>query len=210
MCGRYFIDLENDSELLRIVREAEIRLKKRLVQGKLSDTQNKPILHGGEIRPTDRAAILKQAGCHMYADAGKWGVSFEKKQIFLARLETILQKSMFSESMLYRRCVVPASGFYEWTHTGQKKKYYFTNQSGQRMYMAGIWQPGEDGEHFIIVTTEADDTMRPVHDRMPVVLDRQAAEAWLGDWQLAWQTADAVRAQLQKECCEEFEQLTLF
>lgn len=203
MCGRYFIDLDEDKELAAIVREAEERLRRRGASGQLP-------LRGGEIRPTQQAAVLKQAGCHLYADGGRWGFPLQKKQVLLARMETILQKPMFSEAMLYRRCIVPASGFYEWSHDTVRKKYYFKNKHRERLYMAGIWQPYEDGEHFVIVTTEADGCMQPVHDRMPVVFTRTEAELWLGDWLSAYQAAVHARPELEKECCDDFEQLTFF
>lgn len=203
MCGRYFIDIDGDMELAAVVREAEERLRRRSANGNLQ-------LNSGEIRPTQCGPILKQAGCHLYADAGRWGFPFQKKQVLLARIETILQKPMFSESMLYRRCIVPASGFYEWSHDTVKKKYYFKNKHADHLYMAGIWHSYEDGEHFVIVTTDADDCMRPVHDRMPVVLTKNEAELWLGDWQSAYQAASHARPKLEKECCDDYEQLTLF
>lgn len=203
MCGRYLIDFDGDRELTAIVQEAQERLRKRSGDGSLR-------LNSGEIRPTQQGPVLKLAGCHLYADAGRWGFPFQKQQVFLARLETILQKPMFSESMLYRRCIVPASGFYEWSHDKVKKKYYFKNRHASCLYMAGIWQPCEDGEHFVIVTTEADDCMRQVHDRMPVVLTKDEAQLWLGDWQSACQVAAQARPELEKQCCEAYEQLTLF
>ncbi len=203
MCGRYLIDFDDDRELMAIVQEAQERLQKRSGDGSLC-------LNSGEIRPTQQGPVLKLAGCHLYADAGRWGFPFQKQQVFLARLETILQKPMFSESMLYRRCIVPASGFYEWSHGKVKKKYYFQNRHASHLYMAGIWRSCEDGEHFVIVTTEADDCMRQVHDRMPVVLTKEEAQFWLGDWQSACQVAVQARPELEKQCCEAYEQLTLF
>ena len=205
MCGRYLFDAENDMELKRLLQEADRRLEREKERAEL-----KKMLKTGEIRPAERAVIIRQTGCHVYPTAGYWGFPFQKKQILLARLETILEKPMFSESMLYRRCVVPATGFYEWTHDDLKKKYYFNTYNAAHFYMAGIWKAYEDGDHFVIVTTEADDCIRPVHDRRPVILDWDEAQLWLSDWQSGWKAASLAAPALNRQCCEEYEQLTLF
>lgn len=219
MCGRYLFDVEKDMGLRMFLQEAQQRLKGQKTGGESEETaavfENGMIfgdgrIKTGEIRPTERAVMIRQTGCHVYASAGYWGFPFQKKQILLARLETILEKPMFSESMLYRRCIVPATGFYEWTHDDLKKKYYFNTENAAHFYMAGIWRTFENGDHFVIVTTEADECTRPVHDRRPVILDWDEAQLWLSDWQSGWKAASLAAPVLNKKCCEEYEQLTLF
>ena len=198
MCGRYLLNTEGNGELQSFFYEAERRISGA---GKLQS---------GEIRPSEWSVIIKQAGCHVYADGARWGFPHERQTVFLARLETVLQKPMFSESMLYRRCLVPASGFYEWSGGSLKQKYFFGNSSGHCLYMAGLWKHFGDGDHFVIVTTEADETVAAIHDRMPVIFSRADGNRWLEDWQRGWQAASQAAPALERSCCEVYEQLTLF
>ena len=128
---------------------------------------------------------------HLLAADKKWGFpGFDSgKVIFNARSETVLEKKMFRESVLRRRAVIPASGFYEWNRA--KEKAVFTrqpekngeekNRAGNAMYLAGLYQWFGEEYCFVILTTEANESMRPVHDRMPLVLGKEEAERWLSD-----------------------------
>lgn len=111
------------------------------------------------------------------AEPMAWG--FPKHEgsglIINARAETLLDKPFFRESALHRRCVIPASGFYEWNRW--KEKVTFRRGDSPVLYMAGIYREF----HFVIVTTQANESMAPVHDRMPLILDEEEAAAWLCD-----------------------------
>jgi putative SOS response-associated peptidase YedK len=102
-----------------------------------------------------------------------------------ARVEGIETKSSFREPIKKRRCIVPASGFYEWLRTGKQKTPYFIRRTdGGYMAMAGVWDhwKGEDGEVIescSIITTEANKLMQGIHDRMPVILDKNELSTWL-------------------------------
>jgi putative SOS response-associated peptidase YedK len=104
---------------------------------------------------------------------------------FNARAETITEKSMFRESFQRRRCLMPASGYYEWLDTPDgKQPYYFTRRDGQAITIAAI-QDGwvdpatrEAVRSCAMVITEANKFVAEVHDRMPVILEAKDFEQW--------------------------------
>ena len=102
-----------------------------------------------------------------------------------ARAETVVEKPAFRQAVLRRRCLVLANGFYEWHSTGgQKTPYYITLGPERPFVMAGLWEHWQKGnepelETCTIITTRANDTVAPLHDRMPVILDRDTARNWI-------------------------------
>jgi putative SOS response-associated peptidase YedK len=104
-----------------------------------------------------------------------------------ARAETVAISGMFRRAFAQRRCLVPAEAFYEWRKTGGPKvPYAFARKDRQPMAFAGLWEgfrwpSGEVMRTFCIITTSANDVMRPIHDRMPVVLEPEDWPVWLGE-----------------------------
>lgn len=104
-----------------------------------------------------------------------------------ARAETVAEKPAFRNACRERRCLVPASGFYEWTKDaeGRRLPWYITRADGEAMVFAGIWQDWErEGESLrtcAIVTCAANDAMAQIHTRMPVVLAPEDWALWLGE-----------------------------
>jgi putative SOS response-associated peptidase YedK len=103
-----------------------------------------------------------------------------------ARSETVLEKPSFREAFKKRRCIIPADGFYEWQRAGGRKQPFFFRMRDERPFgFAGLWERWEDeGGRVInscaILTTEANEVLRSVHDRMPVILHPKDYELWLG------------------------------
>lgn len=101
-----------------------------------------------------------------------------------ARCETVKEKPGFRDSFKNKRCIVPASGFYEWQKlTTAKKPYYFTPKKGLFSF-AGLWSSwispeSIEVETFSIITTTANEVVKPIHDRMPVVLGHNTLSAWM-------------------------------
>ncbi len=142
----------------------------------------------------------------------RWGLvpSWSKDEAGAARLinargETVAEKPSFRSAFRRRRCIVPANGFYEWqpVAAGGKQPFYIHPAGGELLGLAGLWErwtrPG-DGEvidSFTIVTTNANAVMRPLHDRMPVILEAGDYAAWLD----GATGADQVRA-LVRPCPE--------
>ena len=104
-----------------------------------------------------------------------------------ARSETIAEKPAFRKACRERRCLIPATGFYEWTkdEEGNRLPWYITNSDGSPLVFAGVWQDWErDGEALTtcaIVTTSAGDAMSEIHHREPVTLTPDTWSQWLGE-----------------------------
>jgi len=102
-----------------------------------------------------------------------------------ARAETLAEKPAFRAALRSRRCLIVADGFYEWQKLGARKQPYFIGlRDGGPFGFAGLWErwSGEGGEAVescTIVTTSANETIAPIHDRMPVILERGDHAAWL-------------------------------
>jgi putative SOS response-associated peptidase YedK len=102
-----------------------------------------------------------------------------------ARVETLAEKPAFRAALKKRRCIIPADGFYEWQKLGKvKQPVRIVLKSREPFGFAGLWEhwrspEGEEVLSCTIITTEANDLLKTVHDRMPVILTRDAEAAWL-------------------------------
>jgi len=105
-----------------------------------------------------------------------------------ARAETVAEKPAFRRALERRRCILPADGFYEWLRTGKEKlPHLFAAADGEVLAFAGLWEvwrskddpEAEPLRTCTIVTTSANATMRPIHDRMPVLLAPETWDRWL-------------------------------
>jgi len=197
MCGRYYIDDDTAREIERLVQKIDESLKK----------PNMPA--GRDIHPGDLAPILiadhqGELCCHQQ----RWGFpGMKNKQvIFNARSETVLEKKMFRQNMERRRAIIPAKWFYEWDDN--KEKHIFYRKDQPIIFLAGIYGLYGDEERFVVLTTAANESMKPVHDRMPIILDRDELNVWTGN-------RDQAVNLLHKKICPldsktEFNQMSLF
>lgn len=103
-----------------------------------------------------------------------------------ARSESVHEKPAFRHALKYSRCIVPASGFYDWWHMGDKKiPHYFCMADNSLMAFAGLWERWKEQENedpletFTILTTTANELVTKVHDRMPVILKPDEYGLWL-------------------------------
>jgi putative SOS response-associated peptidase YedK len=143
----------------------------------------------GEIFPTDKVPVITaDADGKRSAKLFKWGFpNFIKPGgvIINARSETLAQKPAFSKILHTGRCLVPASGFYEWKAAeGKKEKYLIRTSDRNFFYMAGLYnsfidKKGNPFTGFVIITTDANRQMSAIHNRMPVILDTPEAGSWL-------------------------------
>ena len=179
MCGRYFIDdsLEGFEPLIEA-----------LNRGKPGGTPAVQI-KTGEIRPTDVAPVIANSRARRQRPfLMRWGFGGRDSHVVInARSETALSRPMFRDAMLERRCLVPASYYFEWQAQGKRRIRHAMTPDGPVMYMAGLYrlEPGEPLAAFTILTQKADERIAHIHDRMPVLLPA----AWAGEW--LSQTADA-------------------
>jgi len=156
------------------------------------------------IAPTQEVLAVRESPDGREMTFFRWGLvpSWAKDtsmgaRLINARSETVAEKPAFREAFKQRRCIIPADGFYEWQRTeGGKQPFFFRMKDDLPFGFAGLWErwEGEGGEVInscTILTTEANDVLRPVHDRMPVILHPECYELWLG--------ADARELELVKE-----------
>lgn len=151
-----------------------------------------PLFESYNLAPTQIAPILWERDGVREVLAARWGLippwvkdpAAFKANLFNARSETILEKASFKRPFKHQRCIVPASGFYEWKRLGsQKQPYYIHPTDGEPLALAGLWERWGKGEEsfasFTILTTAANALMRPLHERMPVILAPETFSEWL-------------------------------
>lgn len=169
-----------------------------------------------DVFPSDAALVLgeSQIPGEMEFCRKKWGFKMDGQSRLLinVRAETALLKPGFSGHVKERRCVIPAAWFYEWKSRpaggGGKERITFLRQKEEPVLMAGFYRQEEDGDHFVILTTRANSTMEPVHDRMPLILEPEEVGPWLFSLEEAKELLRKVPAGLKREA--EYEQQTLF
>ena len=118
---------------------------------------------------------------HLLAEEMTWGFpQYQKSGLLInARAETVLERKMFRDSVLHRRCIIPAKQFYEWD--SDKNKAAFLRENQPILYMAGFYNCFLDEDRFVIITTQANESVSPVHHRMPLILDGNELEDWVYD-----------------------------
>jgi len=156
------------------------------VQGSLFENYN--------VAPTQFAPVVIQPGFNREILDAKWGLlprwvdkpADFRASMFNARAETLTEKASFKRPFKTQRCLVPASGFYEWVEEGGvKQPYYIHPKDGELLAFAGLWErwQGEDDViySYTVITTEANETMQGLHSRMPVILPVETFSDWLRD-----------------------------
>ncbi len=178
MCGRAYETYSDEELYFRYLsKRPETPLSVSPIYN-LCPTQNSPVLHlvAGERQFDSMRWQLVPAAEPMFTT---------KLSTINARSETVFKSPLFRDLVLRQRCIVPLSGFYEWKRTGETKRPFKIHlQDEPIMSVAGIWdtwRPGTSDERrsFSILTTSANEFMREIHDRMPVILDRDDEEEWL-------------------------------
>lgn len=175
MCGRFNVDV-SVPEMRSLLEE-------------LGHVPGAPRVKTGEIFPTNVAAVLAAGEGRAGPRPMVWGFPRwdGKGVVFNARAETAGTKPLFRDALLHRHVAVPCTGFYEWKAAPgkqKKNKYLFRETGRELMYLAGLYGvfPREDAavpERFTILTTEANQSMAPYHNRMPVLLHAEETEVWL-------------------------------
>lgn len=145
------------------------------------------------IAPTTNVLVVRDGESGRMGSLMHWGLipywAKDTKRLPImnnARAETVAEKPLFKQSFRRRRCIIPASGFYEWQAQGKGKLPYFIySRDGAPFSFAGIWgtwtatDTGESIDSCAIITTTPNALMETIHDRMPVILAREEWEAWL-------------------------------
>jgi len=131
--------------------------------------------------------------------------------LIMARGDTVNAKPAFRAAMRRRRCLLPADGFYEWKQDGEKRRpHYIKLKSRGPMALAGLWETwtgpnGEEMDTVAVVTTQANRTLAPIHDRMPVIVPPDAFDLWLDCRRVDGETAAALITPARDHLLEAYE-----
>ena len=179
MCGRFAITLPSD---------AMAQLFKAMPSNELPNVPNY------NVCPTNPVHVIHHSDSDRRLVQMRWGFipKWYKKPsggplLINARSETLAQLPAFAEACRTRRCLIPATGFFEWTKTqeGQRLPWYITHRDAAPLAFAGVWQSWGQGEQqqrtCAIVTTKANAQMQGLHHRVPVILGPQDWPLWLGE-----------------------------
>ena len=195
MCGRYYYEgktAKSVSEELDLDTE-EISMKAGDVTPGMS-----PVVFSA-AKKDDSAGICIR---NMF-----WGLTGkDKKLVINARAESVMDKAMFSDAFQNRRLIIPAAGFYEWDK--DRNKVIFSRKDKMPIYLAGLYSLSYNRDSFAILTTAANESMIKVHDRMPLMIEKQYVRDWLND-------SDAAKEMLRKnmpmlDSRQDYEQLSMF
>lgn len=167
MCGRFMFDPTTNPELKKIQTLAA-------TQGVAVKT--------GEVFTNDLTALVIDQDQQIKVVAMAWGWPGFKagQKLINARSETVLQKSRFAQAFLTQRAVYPTNGFFEWTVDKQKVYFKYPN-STQPVYIAGFYAYFDGQPRSILLTTAPNASVAPVHNRMPLLLQKRQISSWLKD-----------------------------
>ncbi len=185
MCCRYY--MEESPELRPYVEAA----KRSSLLEKMVAKLARPLIASGEVRPTNIVPVIapsrkKEPAVYPMV----WGFTGKTAPLVNARSETAAVKPTFRESWEKRRCVIPASWYFEWEHRaapdGTQKtgdKYMIQPAGASSLFLAGLYRMEKLGDLtypvFTVLTKEPTEELRRLHDRMPVILPRSAVAAWI-------------------------------
>ena len=172
MCGRYELTTSFENLPAILKKDLPKGLEKKYAQQEL-------------IRPTDPVLVLKNEG-KITTSLMLWGFISEwakdpfdpsRPKPFNAKAETVGEKKLFRGSWRHKRCVLPASGFFE-------KGHRISRKDSQPFWLAGIWNrwmgaEGSELETCCVLTTESNELIRPLHNRMPVIIPNELEEDWI-------------------------------
>ena len=162
MCGR-FTQTKTREEVLEQLGEIELP----------------PLFHGRyNVAPTQPVAVIHQNSAKRAMET-IWGFTNPRSgaPVINARSETLTERPMFKDLLAANRCLIPADGFYEWK---DRQPYYFQTSDAELFAFAGLWRDGR----CVIITRAADQNMRGIHDRMPVILRRGDWKRWMESFHL--------------------------
>lgn len=163
MCGRYYFDNETYAIAKSLVQDDQYEY----------DDGERDFFPGQAIP----AIIVRNE--HLTLVPLKWGYTMKQNSslIINARSETLLEKRMFAADAQVHRCIIPAKGFYEWD--AHKNKISFEPKQHRILLMAGIYR--ENQNELTIITTKANQSMKAIHSRMPLIIPQNDLHKWLYD-----------------------------
>jgi putative SOS response-associated peptidase YedK len=194
MCGRYLVITEDEIIEMRSILEE--------LNQRFSDADAFSIKSAGtsavEVVPSLVTPVLVAQGDQCVMRPMKWGFPRwdGSGSVINARSENVSEKPFFREAFLHNRCIIPSRGFFEWKKPSSAPllelaalsqddlspgKYWIRRADSPLFFMAGIFQRSQGFEEFVILTMPANIRIAPVHDRMPVFLEKPQLLPWLSD-----------------------------
>ncbi len=191
MCGRYNFTVEQNDEIIEILEKLNAKL------------HHTATVKTGDVYPTNQAPILVREQEEISPTISAWGFpKFDEKGVIInARSETASEKRTFRDSLHNRRCIIPSTGFYEWD--SEKRKFLFRMEGRRVLYMAGLYTQYREELRFVILTTEANASMKEIHTRMPLVIPREEVSSWIMEDQATGDFLKRVPPQLVREVVKE-------
>lgn len=183
MCGRYALatTAQEMVEHFRLMREVKFQPGFNIAPGR--KILNIVELDDGSLKPVNLHWGLVPSWAKDKKNSG---------HLINARAETLREKPSFRSALKHRRCLIPATGFYEWARHNGKQAFHIHRQDNGLFAFAGLWEQWQHETETLysctIITTASTDLMKPIHDRMPVILTPEHYERWLD------KTADADEA----------------
>jgi putative SOS response-associated peptidase YedK len=190
MCGRAYSTYTEEELYFRYLND---KRKRQPLGDEKEGSRLKPNYN---LCPTQLAPVVFVRDGHRVIEMFRFGLvpfwakdvaSVTKYSLINARAEEILEKRSYKTAFEKRRCIVPLTGFYEWQRNegGAKRPFEFHSRDHSILSMAGVWEHWKSPEtpqeihSFSIITTTANSLMEKIHNRMPVILDREVEEEWL-------------------------------
>ncbi|NLX64423.1 MAG: SOS response-associated peptidase [Clostridiaceae bacterium] len=186
MCGRFYIPEKDIDDFAGLVNKIEKELLKKA--GEIYPGDYAPIITPKQNDDSDTDILSNGIGYPVHVV--KWGFPVKNgKPLINARCETVREKPMFKLPFAKRRRLIPARGFFEWkdAEIGKKRiKHYISFVDLSIMYLAGIYcffkdKNGVLNPYFTILTTEANEDIRSIHNRMPVIIKDEDKDIWLNE-----------------------------
>tara|TARA_B100001287_G_C22643872_1_gene511579 strand:+ start:694 stop:1338 length:645 start_codon:yes stop_codon:yes gene_type:complete len=168
MCGRYYIDIQND-ELSFVNNFTDFEYEKNF-----------------NVAPQNKAPCIIDNNLVI----ANWGYfpdwlksQSNPRPLFNTRYESLLEKKTFTSAFKKSRCLIPISGWYEWkVEDGIKQPYYFFDTSENLLFAAGLYWNRSNGDiETSIITREAASSLQPIHNRSPLLLTKEQKELWVSD-----------------------------
>ncbi len=184
MCTRFFIDVSNE-ELQEITGRAEhsVLMERFRMRGPAR------LISSGEVFPTNITAVIApnpKGNAQVYPMHFGFRMQEGRPPILNARVETAAEKPAFRDAWNAHRCVVPCSYYFEWEHLKDsagkvitKDKYLIQPAGEEITWLGGLYRIRDGLPEFVILTREPADALRRIHDRMPLLLSREALADWL-------------------------------
>lgn len=181
MCGRFYVDEETAREIERVIHGIDLQIQKMHIRD-IYPSQSAGVLicHNRQKNPLSTSSSAENTPIFKL-EKMRWGFpQYQKNGLIInARAETALERKAFHDSVLHRRCIISAKHFYEWD--SDKNKVTFFREDRPVLFMAGFYNRFQYEDRFIILTTQANDSVISVHNRMPLVLKDNELENWIYD-----------------------------